>query len=72
MSNDYRMRAKYTTECPRCLDWINEGSWIVQDESGPWIHAVCPSDLVSRQSTEPTESYVMRVVDGKVIMELEQ
>jgi hypothetical protein len=72
VSNDYRMRAKYTTKCPRCLGWIRDGNWIVQDDSGPWIHAVCPSDLQRRINIEPCEKYVMKIVNGKVIQELEK
>jgi hypothetical protein len=71
VSNDFRMQAKFDSECPRCQDWIITGQFIVQDDSGPWVHAVCPRDLQRRIKQEPCEKYIMRVVDGKVVQTLE-
>jgi hypothetical protein len=68
------MQAKFDSECPRCLDWIITGQFIVQDDSyGAWIHAVCPRDIQRNIGEIGTaQTYIMRIVDGKVVQELKQ
>ncbi len=52
--SDRRMQAMYETECPRCLDWITPGQWIVEESTG-WCHAVCPNDVKQHDTRSDEE-----------------
>jgi hypothetical protein len=64
MKEPWRMKAQFESECPRCMDWILPGQWIVEDaEIGGWSHCVCPSDAQRPQPKAPT-SYTEFVQDA--------
>jgi hypothetical protein len=65
--NDWRLQAKYRTECARCTGWIERGAWIVEHD-GEWVHCVCPGDVQQAIPKQPL-TYTEYVVGPNGVME---